>query len=296
MRRRTAALALAVCLSGSVGACSLGTDSGRAAPPDLSLGSVQAGASPTASSSASSSATSTSPTPATGLAAELAQRASHSTATLRSARLTMSSVVGDTRMTMSGQIGYHPVRLDVTASVKASAGGSVRTVRIREILVGQTMYLRVSGLGGAKPWHSLSLRQLSQFSGIDLKSLLNNTNADPSVRMLTRSADLKLVGVETVGGVRTRHLAGTVDLDAVFAAMPASERTAVATLRDMMDQLGVADMRIELWVNSADVPVKLVQSYQTSLGPARTTMYLTHLNARTSISAPPRSQVQPFPG
>jgi hypothetical protein len=208
----------------------------------------------------------------------------------------MTSVVGGTRMTMSGQIAYRPVGLDVTASVKIPAGGSARTVRMREILVGQTMYLRIAGLGGAKPWHSLSLSRLSEFSGLDLKALMNNANAQPSVRMLTRAADLRLVGVETVGGMRTRHLAGTVDLDAVFAAMPASEQAAVATLRDAMDQLGVADLRIELWVNRDDVPVKLVQSYQTSLGPARTTMYLTHLNAPTSISAPPRSQVQRFPG
>src|SRR4029079_16276881 len=158
--------------------------------------------------------------------AELAQRAVHSTAVLRSARLTMTSVVGSTRMTMSGQIGYHPVRLDVSATVKAPVSGSVRTVQMREILVGRTLYLRVSGLGGAKPWHSLTLNQLSQYSGLDLNALMNSTNADPSVRMLTRAADLKLVGVETVAGVRTRHLAGTVSLDEVFAAMPASEQAA----------------------------------------------------------------------
>jgi hypothetical protein len=230
------------------------------------------------------------------VAAELAQRAVHSTAVLRSARLTMTSVVGSTRMTVSGQIGYHPVRLDVSATVHAPVSGSVRTVKVHEILVGRTMYLRVSGLGGARPWHSLTLSQLSQYSGLDLNSLMNSTNADPSVRMLTRAADLKLVGVETVAGVRTRHLAGTVSLDEVFAAMPASEQAAVATLRDTMDQLGVADLQIQLWVNQDYIPVKLVQTYRTSLGPARTTMYLTHLNVRTSISAPPRSQVTPFPG
>ena len=288
MRRRSAALACAACLCAVLPACSPGPPSAPAGPPAASAGPANPSGPESPDASAPTPGSPTTVT-ATSNAAELAQRASHSAATLRSAHLTITSAVGGTRTTVTGQIAYHPVRMDLTVAV--------RGMRIREVLVGQTLYLKAPGAGTpGKPWRSLSLRRLAAFSGLDLRSLINSANADPTVQLLNRAADLRLVGVETVGGVRTRHLTGTVDLDAVFAAMPASERATATTLQDMVDQLGVTDDQIDVWVNDDELPVKVVQSYLSSLGPGRSTMYLSRLNARTSISAPPRSQVAPFPG
>jgi hypothetical protein len=291
MRRRTVRravlLTVAACVSAALGACSpaLKDDgSGSRTVPSSSAAEPSSSASATPTSGSSGSTTSTD-----AAAAALLRRATRSTAVLHSARMTMTSVVGSTRTTVTGQIAYHPVRMDLAIS----AGG----VRLREVLLGSTLYIKLpAGTVPGKPWRSLSLRQLSSFSGLDLAALMNSANADPTVRVLAKAANLRYVGVERLGGSRTRHLTGTVDLDQIFAAMPASEQAAAASLRDMVDTLGVTDDHIDLWVNADDIPVKVTQSYLSSLGRGRSTILLTHLNERTSISAPPRSQVERFPG
>lgn len=275
LRRRPALVLVSV----AVGAVALAGCSG-------SSGGAAAGAGGAAGSSSSSSSSSS---PAVNAAA-LVGEASHASGKLKSAHIKTTSVLAGKTTNFSGVIAYHPTTLDFTIDVAGK--------QLRELLVDNTFYIKVPGGTGAgsKPWLAVPIKQISQLSGIDLDSLLNNANADQTVQLLTKSSDLKYVGTETVGGVSTRHLTGTVDIDKVFAALDATEKSQQKTLQSMVDQLGVKDTHIDLWVNGDDIPVKTVQTYTSKMGAGTSTMLLTDLNAPVKVTAPPAAQVQRFPG
>jgi Predicted periplasmic protein (DUF2092) len=275
VRRRTTL----VLTSAAIGALALAGCSGSSSGGSASGGSGQSSSS--SSSSGAGNAVN---------AAALVSGASHSSSKLKSAHITTTSVLGGRTTNFSGVIAYHPTRLDFRIGVAGK--------QLREVLVDNVMYIKVPGGAGSstKPWISVGIKQISQLSGIDLDSLLNNANADQTVQLLTKSSDVKFVGNETVGGVSTKHLSGTVDLDKVFAALNSTEKSSQKTLQSMVDQLGVKDSHIDLWVNSDDIPIKVVQTYTSKLGAGSSTMLLTGLNAPVTIKAPPASQVQRMAG
>lgn len=271
-RRRTAAVltSAAVCalaLSGCSSGSTAKTSSGGAAKPS--------------GSSSTSSAVN---------AASLVSQASHSSSRLKSAHIKTTSTLGGKTTDFSGVIAYHPTRLDFQIGVAGK--------QLREVLVDNVFYIKMPpGSGtGPKQWIAVGIKQISQLSGIDLDSLLNNANADQTVQLLTKSSDLTYAGTETVSGVSTKHLSGTVDLDKVFAALDTQEKSSQKTLQSMVQQLGVKNSHIDLWVNSDNIPVKVVQTYTSKLGPGSSTMLLTDLDAPVVIKAPPAAEVQKLAG
>lgn len=240
-------------------------------------------------SSGAGSNPSTSATGSTAVnAVALVRAASASSGKLRSAHITTTSEIGGKKTTFSGVIGYHPTTLDFQIGVAGK--------QLSEVLVDNVFYLKVPGAAGSKPWLSVGIKQISELTGIDLDSLLNNAKADQTVSLLTKASDVRFVGNETVGGVSTKHLSGTVDLDQVFAALDAVEKSQQKTLQSMVEQLGIKDNHIDLWVNADDIPVKIVQTYSSKLGPGSSTMLLTDLNAPVHVTAPPAAQVQKMAG
>jgi hypothetical protein len=265
-RRTTTLLSVALCAA-VLAACSSGSNGGTAAP---------------ASDHSSSSTRAID-------AAALVSQASHSSNVLKSAHITTTSVIGGQTSTISGAIAYHPTRLDLTIDTGAQ--------KLREILVGNTFYIKLPAAAGApKPWVSVSVKKISALTGIDLDSLLNNASADQTVQLLTKASNVKYVGTEQVNGVSARHLAGTVDVSKVFAALTAIEKTQQKQLESLVDSLGMKNNKIDLWVNDKNIPIKVVQSYDSKLGPGSSTMFLTDLDGPVSVKAPPASQVGPFPG
>lgn len=265
MRRTTPVLALALCAA-ALAACSSGSNGASGSGPSH-----------------------TSSTANVVDAAALVSQASHSSTALKSAHITTTSVIGGKTSTISGDVAYHPTRLDLTID----AGGQ----QLRETLVGSTFYLKLPPAAGApKPWVSVSVKKISALTGIDLDSLLNNASADQTVQLLTKASNVKYVGTEQVDGVSARHLSGTVDVDKVFAALSATEKTQQKQLQTLVDSVGMKNNQIDLWVNDKNIPIKVVQSYDSKLGHGTSTMFLTKLDAPVSITPPPASQVGQFPG
>jgi hypothetical protein len=266
MRRTTAVISVAVCASALV-ACSSGSKSATGTP---------------------AGSHSTSSPPAIDPAA-LVSQASHSSTALKSAHITTTSVIGGKTSTISGVVAYHPTRLDLTIDTGAA--------KLREVLVGKTFYIKLpAGAGSPKPWVSVSVSKISALSGVDLDSLLNNASPDQAVQLLAKASTLKYVGTETVNGTSARHLSGTVDVAKLFAALSATEKSHQKQLQTMVDSLGMTKNVIDLWVNGANIPIKVVQSYDSKLGPGSSTMTLTDLDGPVSVKAPPAAQVGPFPG
>ncbi len=276
MRRRTVVTFTTAVLVASLAACSGGSG-----------GSGSAGA----SGSGGGSKPSQSSAPKVVNALSIIERASSSTSSLKSAHISSTSEIGGKSTTMEGDVRYHPTEMSLTVSV---AGQS-----LHEVLAGKTLYLKLpasAGVPGGKAWMSMSLTQMAKLTGLSLDSLLNSSSADQSVQLLRASQDLKVVGQETVDGVSTQHLRGTVDVQKALDALTTKGATAQKqSLSSIVKSLGMKDAHVDLWVNAQNVPIKMHETYTSSLGAGETTMHITKINQPVSIKAPAASQVQPFP-
>jgi hypothetical protein len=226
--------------------------------------------------------------PASVNALALVTAAGRSSQALHSAHIhTVSTLAGKTTTT-DGDIAFGPTRLRLAVD---SATG-----KTTEVVVGSTIYLQLpqSAGTGSKKWFSLSVARMSKVLGIDFNTLLNNATPDQMVQLMSKAGDLKYVGSEDVGGVSTRHLAGTVDLSKALGELGATS-SGGKTLTTLIQSLGVKDSHIDLWVNAQNVPVKTYETYTSKLGAATTTQTITKINAPVTITAPPASDVQAFP-
>jgi hypothetical protein len=269
MRRRTSTVLLSVALCATaLAACSSGSKGAAGA---------------TAPSSRSSSGTQAVD------ASALVSLASHSSSALKSAHITSTTSIGGKTSTISGAVAYHPTRLDLTIDTGAA--------KLREILVGNTFYIKLPAAAGApKPWVSVSVKKISALTGIDLDNLLNSASADQTVQLLTKASTVKYVGTEQVNGVSARHLSGTVDVDKVFAALTATQKSQQTQLKNLVDSVGMKNNTIDLWVNDRNIPIKVEQSYDSNLGHGTSTMFLTDLDGPVTVKVPPASQAGKFPG
>jgi hypothetical protein len=242
----------------------------------LGLSACSSGSSPAKSGVAATTASAVN-------AADLVSQATKATTRIKSAHLSVTSVLSGKTSVLSGDVSYDPTKLDMSID----AGGGVK---LQEVLVGNYIYVKLPAGAGAghKPWASISLKQISKTSGLDLSSLLDNSSPDQTVKLLTKSNDLKYVGTDTVDGVSTRHLAGTVDLAATYPTLDAASQK---TLTSLVKDLDVKNVHIDLWVNAQQIPVKVVESYTSKMGQGSSTMVLSALNAPVTITAPPASQV-----
>jgi LppX_LprAFG lipoprotein len=260
MRRTAIALSAAVLVAVSLTACS-----GGSTPP--------AGSPPAAK---------------TVDALALVKKASDTGATLQSAHLETTTVLAGKTTTVVGDISYRPVELQETVTIAGTT--------VQELLVGRAFYIKTPlAASPGKPWVTISVAKMSKLIGIDLSSLLDNSRPDQTVQLLSASGDLKAVGTETVNGMSTQHLRGTVDLEQAMTTMTASS-PAYKSIQAMVKSAGITDTHIELWVNEQNIPVKITETYTSKLGAGSTTMTLTKLNQPVHIVAPKPSQVTQFPG
>jgi hypothetical protein len=261
MRRTAVAMSAAVLAAVSLTACSGGTKAPTAGTPPL-VKAVDALA--------------------------LVKKAGDTGQTLKSAHLETTTVLAGKTTTVTGDISYRPVELQESVVLAGTT--------VQEVLVGKAFYIKTPvAASPGKPWVTISVARMSKLIGIDLNSLLNNSRPDQTVQLLSASGDLKVVGTETVNGMSTQHLSGTVDLDKAMAQISGSS-PAYKSIEAMVKSAGITDTHIELWVNEQNIPVKFTETYTSKLGAGSTTMTLTKLNQPVHIVAPKASQVTQFPG
>lgn len=165
---------------------------------------------------------------------------------------------------------------------------------MQEILVGDSMYLKAPAFARrtGKPWLRIRLSRLSARTGIDYKSLMNQSQqADPAanVRMLTASKDVRKVGEETVGGVATTHYQGTYSVQEALAKLGADKRS---KMQEIIGRMGLDRMSFDLWVDGRQLPRKMtVKSPAGAKMQMAQTMTYSGFNAPVSIAPPPAGLV-----
>jgi hypothetical protein len=224
------------------------------------------------------------------LLAEMADRASRVT----SVRGATSGAPGEQNETR----GSFVYRLKPTAAMRfyvpAARIGGRNTGGFTEIVVGGRLYMHMpdSAAETDKPWASVRLSEVSRSTGPGVPAL---SQGDPAhdVRMCTASTDVRQVGRETVGGVRTTHYRGTFGLSAGVANLGGEQR---AEERKALAQVGADTLVFDVWVDGRRLPRKVVWATPpgAELRMTLTTNY-TAFNVPVRVTAPPKSQVEEDP-
>ena len=150
-------------------------------------------------------------------------------------------------------------------------------------------------LPSGKTWVKMDLEKLGKQAGVDLGSLMQAGQSDPSqgLDVLRGVSDVKAVGDEDVRGVSTTHYAGVVDLSKLGAKDPELQ----AQLDKIAQASGVSRVPVEVWIDDQGLVRRLKQTYEGngSTQPSMTmTMDLYDFGAPVTVTEPPAKDVVDF--
>ncbi|MEV0405254.1 DUF6612 family protein [Actinoallomurus sp. NPDC050550] len=211
------------------------------------------------------------------------------------AAVTSHTTMSGQQTEMTGQISYRlKPSLAMKMSIPSMSVNGRETGGFQEVLLGDNLYMKMAALSnrnGGKPWVKMSLSKLGARSGLDIKSLMNQSQqADPSanVRMLTASKDVRKVGSETVDGTPTTHYQGTYSVQQALAKLGSDQRE---KMQQLVAKTGLDKLDFDLWVDDQQLPRKMaVKSPAGSQVQTNTTTTYSGFNKPVSIEAPPASQ------
>jgi len=189
------------------------------------------------------------------------------------------------------------MRFTMPADIQAQLGVTDPTMQmIMDGSDGLVMYMR-SPLFRTLPsdkWVKLDMEKLAKKEGIDLSSVLDAGQADPSqsLNMLMASTDAHPVGYDRVRGVFTTHYTLNVDLGRL-AKGSAALRKSFEMLRNLT---GVQSFPAEAWIDDQGRVrrMKIDMSFNTPTGGAFTMAMTEDLYAfgvKVKVQPPDPSQV-----
>lgn len=188
-------------------------------------------------------------------AAALVSAASGATLGKQSSRVA-STVVSSSGLRLQSTGAYDYRRGNAVFDLTTTTGG--RTTKQRILLVAGTAYLTVPGLSAGGKYVKLNLSDLTGRSG---GTSFDSTTQLSLLRGTTDS--LLTVGTETVRGVPTTRIAGTLDQRKALAAVPgAQQRAALRKLNSLVAT--PSRVPVELWIDAAGVLRRLKQQVALS--------------------------------
>jgi len=211
------------------------------------------------------------------------QNAAAKTEKSKSLAFKMEMAVQGRQVTGEGELSYGPpLAMSMTMDMPP-----LGTIESR--LVGNVQYVkmppRAQGSVG-KPWIKLDLAQVAEAAGIDTSQLTKQLeNCDPAkqIKMLLAGGNLRVVGEETIDGVKTVHYAGTVPLDDYLDQVPAATR---AKAKANLDKAGVKEIATELWVDEQYQPRRV----ELAMGEVDIRTTYTDYGKPVNVVAPPAAE------
>ncbi|MEV4253440.1 hypothetical protein AB0J52_09730 [Spirillospora sp. NPDC049652] len=203
----------------------------------------------------------------------------------------------------TGQFRLRPtLQFNATLDNVSTGGQGLSGLSGQAIFDGNTLYAKVPQqfsqfVGGGKPWLKISVAQAQQQSGMDLRNVIDRIQqVDPAeqTKMFTASKDVRKVGTESVDGTRTTHYQGTVTVKEALQQLNAQQR---ADAQKWLDRAGKSDqkMNFDLWVDSSNLPRKMVTKGAAAGGDSGTVTVLYRDYGKSfKVSPPPSDQVGDF--
>ncbi|MCP2343356.1 hypothetical protein [Actinomadura rupiterrae] len=203
----------------------------------------------------------------------------------------------------TGQFRLRPtLQFNATLDNVSKGGQSLGGLSGQAIFTGDTLYAKVPQqfsqfVGGGKPWVKISVAQVQQQSGMDVKGIINQIQqVDPAeqTKMFTASKDVHKVGTESVDGTQTTHYQGTVTVKEALQQLNAQQR---ADAQKWLDKAANSDKKLnfDLWVDSDNLPRKMVTKGAGANGDTGTVTVLYRDYGKSfKVSPPPSDQVGDF--
>ena len=253
-----------------------------------------------------SGASSQSVAPKITTVADLSAAITKTTNTKNSAKVTMTldgtsdgqHVTG----TGSGIVQSKPLVSDMTMTMTGpnDSGTGTTTGQMEVLLVNNALYIKLTGafaeglqeLGGdaaSKPWIKIDPNGTDPASKA-FGSLVNmaQENNDPgsALNKMKSAATITSTKQEQLDGQSTTHYTVTVDLKKYAASLSDTDPEKQSVNEDL--QTGVNNQTVDIWVNSENLPLKLVVAEGKT---GTVTATYADWGAPASITAPPAAQV-----
>ncbi|MFF3212400.1 LppX_LprAFG lipoprotein [Streptomyces sp. NPDC002886] len=192
----------------------------------------------------------------------------------------------------SGDVSMR-IKPSLAMSMKMSTtgeGGQKAEIR----LVDEAMFIGAEG-----KWIKFDMKSLDPAMAEKLNSAggtANKGGENPGDRAgeLLKAKDLKYVGEETIDGVKTKHLSGTVTLDDLRAALASSAPDAKKRQEQSVTALeaqGVKSLTLDMWIDESDHTKQVRTRGEAAKGPVDTTIKFLDYNQPVDVAAPPADQV-----
>jgi hypothetical protein len=197
--------------------------------------------------------------------------------------------------------GAMNMRFQLPVDAQAQLGTADPTMQmIMDGRKGLVVYMRsplFARVAGDK-WIKLDLAQAAKKEGVDLQTLMNSTQADPTqtLAMLSASTDAHPIGYDRVRGVFTTHYTLKVDL----ARLARQHKELSKTFDNLRKLTGVSSYPAEAWIDKSGRVrrLKIDMSYNTPTGGAFSMSMTEELYAfglKVDVRPPDASQVMSLP-
>jgi hypothetical protein len=222
----------------------------------------------------------------------------------RAARVTEAAGGARFRMDLEVQgasvatTGYVDLRDgDMTMSMELPGAGKMQAVMVElvEYLRPPDGFEDQMGLSAGRHWLRIDLRDAGRILRFDPASMMGGSGGDPHrwIEQLGAATSVETVGHDSVDGVQTTHLKATLDLRKMVEQVPEDQRASARRgIEKSIEELGTAQMAVEVWIDGEDRIRHLEETLKTRDGDVTIDMELYDYGAKESIAAPPSDEVQ----
>lgn len=209
-----------------------------------------------------------------------------------------SGSFGSTEIAGTMHEQLHPLLASVDFGTFSAAGQSLPG-GLGEVVTPNAIYLKLGlfaqMLHSTKPWVELPFSALNKISGLNLGSLINQTQASnplTQTRLLAGATDVRKVGTGTVGGVPVTEYAGVISMSAALAKLPADVR---GQLGPILREAGMNGAHFRVWIDGQHLVRQEVATVDASAFTETIAATVTSINQPVTISVPPASQTTMLP-
>ncbi|MFD5888396.1 LppX_LprAFG lipoprotein [Streptomyces sp. NPDC060334] len=209
---------------------------------------------------------------------------------LTSLRYTMSGTAMGEKVSGEASMRMKPTVAMAMKMAAPGATGGAESVEIR--LLDGAMYL-----GSEGKWMKFDMKAMGAETSKKMEGLgqgAQGENPGDQADALLKAEDLKSLGEETIDGVKTRHLVGTVPLEKMRASLasgtPEAKERREKSLKALEDE-GVKSMTVDMWIDEQDHTKQVRTRGTATKGPMDMTIKFLDFNKPVEIAAPPADQV-----
>jgi hypothetical protein len=178
--------------------------------------------------------------------------------------------------------------------------------KIDAVQDGGVVYIRLpamsSRLPAGKSWVRTDLDEAARSQGFDFSQLQDLTGGNDPRKLLdllrAASGEIETVGTENLRGVSTTHYRAMLSLADYEKLVPPEKREELrSTVREMLEQTGVDEIPVDVWLDGSGLVRKLEMSFAvtqpgtTKETEAGLTFELWDYGERVEIDLPPADQV-----